>query len=330
MSDTAIARTTGGTPSSEAAEAWRRFTDALAAAGSAVYARENIGRDAAQQAEITESMVYTLLVGLMTFTNADRDHPEFTPVLNSGIRRYATNADTVYLQALVKGAGRYRIVGRRGTVGILNFQVYAGNQGISEISVRSEVSVPLTPPGGNGDFEILLSAERPKGYDGLWLQLDPALAEQFVAVRYVAKDWSREIDPQIAIEPLHCSIRKMRDNPTGLLDRLQLVPAYVQGATEELMTIMRNQLGRLAAPNELTDVTDTFPIITDGHVSDHYWPGLHPWTHRDRSRRGLDRRVRSGARLVLLERPAHGLRLQHAGVSVPAMRHQQRSRRRGR
>jgi len=262
MSDTAIARTTGGTPSSEAAEAWRRFTDALAAAGSAVYARENIGRDAAQQAEITESMVYALLVGLMTFTNADRDHPEFTPVLSSGIRRYATNADTVYLQALVKGAGRYRIVGRRGTVGILNFQVYAGNQGISEISVRSEVSVPLTPPGGNGDFEILLSAERPKGYDGLWLQLDPALAEQFVAVRYVAKDWSREIDPQIAIEPLHCSIRKMRDNPTGLLDRLQLVPAYVQGATEELMTIMRNQLGRLAAPNELTDVTDTFPIIT--------------------------------------------------------------------
>ena len=261
MSDTAIARTTGGTPSSEAAEAWRRFTDALAAAGSAVYARENIGRDAAQQAEITESMVYALLVGLMTFTNADRDHPEFTPVLNSGIRRYATNADTVYLQALVKGAGRYRIVGRRGTVGILNFQVFAGKMGFSEISVRSEVSVPLTPPGGNGDFEILLSAERPKGYDGLWLQLDPALAEQFVAVRYVAKDWSREIDPQIAIEPLHCSIRKMRDNPTGLLDRLQLVPAYVQGATEELMTIMRNQLGRLAAPNEVTDVTDTFPII---------------------------------------------------------------------
>ena len=57
MSDTAIMRTTGGTPSSEAAEAWRRFTDALAAAGAAVYAREKIGSDAAQQAEINESMI---------------------------------------------------------------------------------------------------------------------------------------------------------------------------------------------------------------------------------------------------------------------------------
>lgn len=260
MSDKAVIRTTG-TSSGEAPEAWRRFTDALAAAGAAVYARENIGRNAAQQAEITESMVYALISGLMAFTNADRDRPEFMPVLNSGIRRYATNADTVYLQALINGAGRYRIVGRRGTVGILVFQVFAGNMGFSEIAMRSEVVVPLTTPGGNGDFEILLSDERPKGHQGLWLQLDPALAEQFVAVRYVAKDWTTEIDPQIAIEPLHCGIRKVRDNPTGLLDRLQLVPTYVQGATEELMTIMRTQLEKFTAPNEVVDVTDTLPTI---------------------------------------------------------------------
>ncbi|MDP3491696.1 MAG: hypothetical protein Q8R82_01170 [Hyphomonadaceae bacterium] len=260
MSDTFGVRS-ADTSSSEVAEGWRRFTDALATAGAAVYARENIGRDVAQQAEITESMVYALIAGLMAFANADRDHPEFTPILNSGIRRFATNADTVYLHALINGAGRYRIVGRRGTVGILHFQVFAGNMGVSEISAQCELVAPPTAPGENGEFEILLSDERPKGYDGLWLQLDPTFAEQFIAVRYVAKDWATEIDPQIAIEPLHHSIRKVRDNPTGLLDRLQLVPAYVQGVTEELMTIMRSQLEKSGAPNDVYDVTQTFPNI---------------------------------------------------------------------
>ena len=256
MSDTLAERSPADAASSEIAEGWRRFTDGLAAAGAAIYARENAGRDAAQQAEITESMVSALLAGLMSFTSLDRDRPEFTPILNSGMRRGAANADTVYRQALISGAGRYRIAGRRGTVGILHFQVLSGNMGITEIEIRDELIVPAAAPGENGDFEILLSAERPAGYDGLWLQLDPAQSEQFIAVRSVAKDWSTEIDPQIAIEPLHRSIRKVRDNPTGLMDRLQLVPTYIQGVTEELMAQQRRQLASCETPNELFDVTN--------------------------------------------------------------------------
>jgi len=258
MSDTQVKRSAVAL-SENVPDGWRRFTDALAAAGAEVFARENAGRDAAQQAEIAESMVYALIVGLMAFANADRDHPEFTPVLHSGIRRAAANPDTVYLMALIDGAGRYRIVGRRGTVSLLNVNLFAGSTGLSKISPRGELAVPASLPGESGDFEILLSAERPERYDGLWLPLDPTQSEHFILVRYVAKDWSTEIDPQIAIEPLHSSIRKVRDNPTGLIDRLQTVAAYVKGATEEQMTLMRGQLDASGAPNDVYDVTHTFP-----------------------------------------------------------------------
>lgn len=261
MSDTPEVRASEAIPHSSAADGWRRFTDALAAAGTAIFAQESASRDEAQQVEITEAMVNALLVAAMAYTSADRDRPEFTPVLNSGIRRAATNADTVYLMALVNGAGRYRILGRRGTVSIMHVQVFAGSMGLSPISSRCELVVPPTPTGGDGNFEILLSGERPEGYEGLWLQLDPALAEQFVAVRYVARDWGNEIDPQIAIEPLHCSIRKVRTNPTDLIGRLQTMAAYVKGVTEEQMTIQRNQLALSTVTNDVFDVSGTMPVI---------------------------------------------------------------------
>ena len=88
----------------------------------------------------------------MSFANLDRDRPEFTPTLNSGMRRFAANADTVYLQALINGAGRYRITGRRGTVGIVHFQVLSGNMGITEIEIRDELIVPPASPGDGGDL----------------------------------------------------------------------------------------------------------------------------------------------------------------------------------
>ena len=55
MSDTQIKRSAVAL-SENVPAGWRRFTDALAAAGAEVFARENAGRDTAQQAEIAESM----------------------------------------------------------------------------------------------------------------------------------------------------------------------------------------------------------------------------------------------------------------------------------
>lgn len=261
MTDIPTAQPAGTAPMGEAARSWRRFTDALAEAGAAIHAREDRIRDPAQQAEITETIVYALIAGLLAYTNADRDRPEFTPILNSGIRRAATNADTVYLQAMVNGAGRYRITGRRGTVQMLPIQIFAGNLGFTDISVQDQVIVPPVSPGGREEFEILLSAERPEGYDGHWLRLDPTIPDQFVSVRYVAKDWSTEIDPQVAIEPLHCGVRKERTDPLAVLDRLQMVPGYVRGITDEWLAGMDEQLAVCGVSNEVIDVTAMIPTI---------------------------------------------------------------------
>jgi len=242
-------------------EAWRRFAEGIGAAGAAILAEEGPGRDAAQQAELTEAMVYALVAGLLSFVNMDRDRPQFLPLLNSRMRRYATNADTVYLHALVNGAGTYRITGRRGTVTLLCLQTISGDMGFTEIGVHSQLIVPPTAPGQADELAVLVGRERPAGHDGLWLQLDPDTAEQFISVRYVATDWSTEIDPQLAIEPLHCSIRPPRDEPLGVLERLQLVGPYVQGVTTELMGIMRTQLAAGGEINQAFDVTHLLPTI---------------------------------------------------------------------
>ena len=240
---------------------WRRFADALGAAGAAILTQESAGRDASQQAELVQSMVYALIAGLLSFVDGDRDHPQFLPLLNSRMRRYATNADTVYLHALIKGAGAYRISGRRGTVDMLCIQIIAGENGFSEIGVCSQLVVPLRPAGAGDEIEVVISPERPDGYSGLWMQLDPAVARQFISVRSVAKDWNNEIDPQLAIEPLHCSIRKTRNDPLEVLERLQLAPQYMQGVTQELMGIMRTQLASCGETNRAFEVTHMLPTI---------------------------------------------------------------------
>ena len=243
------------------AEAWRRFTDALAASGDAVFAREAIGRDAGQQAEMAESLAYALVAGLLGFTNLDRDRPEFLPLLNSGMRRYAANADTIYRHALISGQGQYRITGRRKNAELVVFQIVEGDNGFGDIAVTEQLIVPKLEAGQEDAMEIIVSAERPEGYSGLWMKLDPTVPEQFIAARFVAKDWATELDPQIAIEPLHCSIRKLRDHPTSLFDRLELAARYVQGVTEELMGIMRTQLATSEVPNQLFEVTHLLPTI---------------------------------------------------------------------
>ncbi|MEO8724163.1 MAG: hypothetical protein ABI395_11715 [Sphingobium sp.] len=247
--------------SDAATDAWLKFAHSLGVAGAAILAEEGPGRDAAQQAELTESMIYALVAGLLSFVNMDRDRPQFLPLLNSRLRRYATNADTVYLHALINGAGSYRIVGRRGTATMLCIQIISGNMGFTDVAVHSQLIIPLPHPGATDELDILVSAERPAAYDGLWLELDRTRAEQFISVRYVATDWATEIDPQLAIEPLHCSMRQPRNEPLSVLDRLQLVGPYMQGVTAELMGVMRTQLASVGAVNQAFNVTHLLPTI---------------------------------------------------------------------
>src|SRR5690606_35013370 len=51
-----------------------------------------------------------------------------------------------------------------------------------------------------GDFSVIISPEKPAGYDGHWWQLDPQAVK--LMLRQVGYDWAREEDTRIAIERL--------------------------------------------------------------------------------------------------------------------------------
>ena len=75
-----------------------------------------------------------------------------------------------------------------------------------------------TLSGTNGDFELILSVERPAGYTGNWTPLHTEATG--MTVRLCSYDWGNEIDPTLCIECLDTVPTKPRLTPTEIIDRI--------------------------------------------------------------------------------------------------------------
>jgi hypothetical protein len=253
---------------------WIAFTDALAEAGAAVHRAADAERSVAEQTQLTQSMIWGLIGELSSLALADRDHPDWTPILNGTLRRYNANADTTYAVAYIRGSGTYRIVGRRGTTRIVHLQVGAGTLGIGDpqrMVVFGDLNIDDCEVGVDGTFEVVLSANRPDGYSGAWLRLDPSRDDSFALLRQVAYDWTSEIDAQVAIHPIGRPIAKTEITATDLTANLLLAAGSVGEDARAMLRVMEQQL-ELAEVNRLTDVTSTFPAI--GVAGQAYTHGL--------------------------------------------------------
>src|SRR5690606_11128897 len=131
----------------------------------------------------------------------DRRYPMFVPEINLAINLYQPNADTIYKSALIEPEGIYRITGKRGTI------LFAKLGQLGPDMIRTgQPSGPLSyldldeVADKGGDFSVIISPEKPAGYDGHWWQLDPQAVK--LMLRQVGYDWAREEDTRIAIERL--------------------------------------------------------------------------------------------------------------------------------
>ncbi|MDY0069844.1 MAG: hypothetical protein RBR91_08020 [Porticoccaceae bacterium] len=131
----------------------------------------------------------------------DRRYPMFVPEINLAINLYQPNADTIYKSALIEPEGTYRITGKRGTI------LFAKLGQLGPDMIRTgQPSGPLSyldldeVADKGGDFSVIISPEKPAGYDGHWWQLDPQAVK--LMLRQVGYDWAREEDTRIAIERL--------------------------------------------------------------------------------------------------------------------------------
>jgi Protein of unknown function (DUF1214) len=143
--------------------------------------------------ELYEYMVNQVANGYSQLFYADPDHPDWWPVFSHVFDSLWGNPDTVYWYAPVIAEGTYRIAGNRGEARLFDIQL-GGGQFVPNGStdggmgiVQDNVFVDDLELGENGDFEVTISPERPKGYEGNWIAMTPDTT--YLLLRQVSYDW---------------------------------------------------------------------------------------------------------------------------------------------
>jgi Protein of unknown function (DUF1214) len=178
--------------------------------------------DRRYQADVYRTIMMQLSYGYFAFFHADPAHPDWAPLWNP-VYTLQPNPDDIYLYCPISSDHRYRITGNRGTVKMLTIDTQLSNAGMpwgNDFTGRyyHDIDDGDLKIEANGDFELLLSVERPAEYDGNWLKIEPEA--HVLMTRYRSYDWEHEVDPVMSIECLDHVPPKPRLTPEEILERL--------------------------------------------------------------------------------------------------------------
>lgn len=184
------------------------------------------------QAELARNLAMTITQGYGMVVHATPDYPDFVPFFNSMLLQAGPNPDNVYLYAPLCGQGTYRISGNRGSSYVFDLQLGAssgpgrGNWIEHPPGERlGTIEVAQLQLGPEGDFELILSAERPAGYSGDWFPLAPNA--DLICLRQVAYDWFKERDGWASIERLDLPVSRPRASLAEIERNLRLLGGFV-------------------------------------------------------------------------------------------------------
>lgn len=239
---------------------WSAFIDALAAGGAEVYRAASPGRSVEEQSQVTQALTWALIAELQSLASMDRDHPRWLTLLNHEMRRFNSNADNTYEVAYIRGSGTYRIFGKRGTTKLMYLQVGAGTLGVGDL-MRHKMICDLNVDDcvilDDGTFEVILSPERPAGYTGAWMQLDPTRDDSFVWLRQVSYDWLNEIDGQLSIMRMDQPIAKRELTAREYAANLVYTAESVRDDVLAMLKVMNEQIEGVEV-NQFADVSGSF------------------------------------------------------------------------
>jgi hypothetical protein len=190
------------------ANSWKDFLDTLLPC-EALIEQSWMAGEPQFQAEYHRQLAAHLSIGYFLYFNGDPDHPDWTPLFNQ-VQAAQPNPDDTYYWSSLRGDGTYRVYGDRGNVHMIMFTVANDLMGMSEpcgptLGVFDLAEMQI---GADGAFEIILSRDRPPGYAGNWIPLDPRV--NYILVRQRHYDWAHETGTRIAIEALHPAPPKPR------------------------------------------------------------------------------------------------------------------------
>jgi hypothetical protein len=222
--------------------------------------------DPRYRADIYRQIMMNLSYSYFAFFHADPEHPDWSPLWNP-VYLQQPNPDTLYLYAPLRGDLTYRISGDRGTCNSLVFSTQHGFSGfvdsITEMANIHTFDVQGMKVGPDGEFEIVLSQERPAGYTGNWAKITPDV--DTLMVRYVSQDWEKERDPHLSIECLDRVPLKRRLTPDEIVDRIKRM-AIFPARMDRIFFKMQDDLKKRVGVN-------TFDVfIQPGVDFQYYWP----------------------------------------------------------
>jgi Protein of unknown function (DUF1214) len=206
---------------------WNDYTDLLKSAAD-VIEQATAPVDEQLRAELYRQFAMNLSQGYLLIFQTSAAYPEFVPFENSAFLAQP-NPDGVYYYTQVSGSGSYRVTGERGNAVVAGFAT--GNRiiGMSDKPGKGfdNYDIDDLEISSDGRFEVIFSADRPEGFHGNWLYLNPD--SDYILVRQFNYDWGRDIDMRNAIERLDPVPVKSRQSPEAT-DRMltDLFSGYVR------------------------------------------------------------------------------------------------------
>jgi hypothetical protein len=209
-------------------DAWADFCAALRQLGDQVLSEVPSGDelDCAEGIRYLSRLVRSAFD--QVFESASPDAPRIEPMYSPRTSVAQRNPDQIYLRANVTSRHDYRLIGRRGTGGVLSFATRAGRQGSPEEGLTGYLDDSDLAIAPDGSFEVLVSA-LPQHAN--WLPMSSAT--DLLMVRELFDD------PEGAV-PSVLSIERM----DGQLEEVTLTIDATRQALAQAAASVRGLLGR--------------------------------------------------------------------------------------
>lgn len=199
--------------------------------------------DPEYRADVYRQIMMQFSYGYFAFFHADAEHPDWAPLWNP-VYTLQPNPDDIYRYCPISSDYSYRLSGNRGSVYMITFNTQAGLPGLpGSIDHTGEFYADIDDGDlqidADGNFEILMSKDKPEGFTGNWLEIKPGAIALMTRSR--SYDWINEVDPVLSIECLNPVGLKPRLTPDQILDRIKQMAAMPVAATK-LFYAMQNKV----------------------------------------------------------------------------------------
>lgn len=242
-------------PAALASTEWRSIVEALLPIGERVVAQMPDAHDPLLRQEMYRLILSGASMAYLGLFFGDAEHPAFWPVLNMAYNWGNPNPDDAYYMTAVDPKGVYRIHGSRGTVRAIDVQIGDGEfytRGGAMGLALANYDVDDLKIDAQGNFEVLLSAERPAIHKGDWWKLDERAT--YIMVRQIAYDWITEVDGRLAIDRLDVAPIRPRFSAEKIESELRQIATWAENWPTVLLRMSNRVRGRdLVNKVELAD-----------------------------------------------------------------------------